>query len=182
MHTKEVLIAIQELIDQILRFRRSIMSESAKLAQDWVSVQGVATLWLVLEWTTTCISVCWPYGALVACRQVFDSPAWFGAAVTIVCGWRGEPHLLWRSFLVESGIKVTGNLAWACGLAFVVSQGVPGRELMAGKWYSWLSASTTCTRGGLVRTDTTGYTRVCFPSSSIYISAFHTCNLRALLS
>jgi hypothetical protein len=35
------------------------------------------------------------------------------------------------------------------------SSGALGRDLMIGKRYSCMSASTTWTRGGLVRTDTT---------------------------
>ena len=46
-------------------------------------------------------------GALVARRYVIDPPTWCGAATTTLCGGRGDPHPLWRSSLVEIGIKVT---------------------------------------------------------------------------
>jgi len=64
----------------------------------------------------------------VARQQVFDSPAWCGAASTIVCGGRGGPRSWWRSFLVESRIKVTSDLA----RAFVASQEVPGETWLPG--------------------------------------------------
>ena len=35
-----------------------------------------------------------------------DPPTWCGAATTSLCGGRGDPHPLWRSSLVESGIKM----------------------------------------------------------------------------
>ena len=43
----------------------------------------------------------------MARRHVIDPPTWCGAATTTLCGGRGDPHLLWRSSLVEPGIKVT---------------------------------------------------------------------------
>ena len=45
-------------------------------------------------------------GALVARRHVIDHPTWCGAATTTLCGGRGDPHLLWRSSLVELGAMV----------------------------------------------------------------------------
>ena len=35
--------------------------------------------------------------------NVIDPPTWCGAATTSLCGVRGDPHLLWRSSLVEPG-------------------------------------------------------------------------------
>jgi hypothetical protein len=55
-------------------------------------------------------------------------------------------------------IKVTKG-AWQVTkwLAFVASQvGALGRDLVAGKQYYCVSASTTWIRGGLVPTNTTG--------------------------
>jgi hypothetical protein len=54
------------------------------------------------------------------------------------------------------------------------SSGALGRDLVTGKQYSCVSASTTWTKGGLVPTDTTGYI-VCqeFASSHpLYVSVF----------
>jgi hypothetical protein len=54
------------------------------------------------------------------------------------------------------------------------SSGALGRDLVAGKQYSCVSASTTWTRGGLVPTDTMGQ-MACqeFASSHLlYVSAF----------
>jgi hypothetical protein len=54
------------------------------------------------------------------------------------------------------------------------SSGALGRDLVTGKQYSCVSASTTWTRGGLVPTDITGYI-ACqqFASSHpLYVSAF----------
>ena len=53
------------------------------------------------------ILVCRPLEALRFAGKVNDSPTWCGVAWTILCGGRGDPHLLWRSSLVEIGIKVT---------------------------------------------------------------------------
>ena len=39
--------------------------------------------------------------------NVIDPPTWCGVAMTSLYGGRGDPHPLWRSSLVESGIKVT---------------------------------------------------------------------------
>ena len=46
-------------------------------------------------------------GVLVALRQVYDPPAWCGAAWTALSRGRGDPHPLWRSSIVENEIKVT---------------------------------------------------------------------------
>ena len=60
----------------------------------------------------------------MARRQVYDPPAWCGVAWTALCGGRGDLHPLWRSSLVESGIKVNGELGVSLGgLAFVPSEG-----------------------------------------------------------
>ena len=48
-----------------------------------------------------------PFGALWLAGNAIDPPTWYGAATTTLCGRRGDPHLLWRSSLVEFGIKVT---------------------------------------------------------------------------
>jgi len=48
-----------------------------------------------------------PLGALWLAGNVNDPPTWCGAAWTTLCGRRGDLHPLWRSTLVESGIKVT---------------------------------------------------------------------------
>ena len=48
-----------------------------------------------------------PLGALWLAGNVSDPPTWCGAAWTILCGGRGDPHPLWRSSLVEPGAKVT---------------------------------------------------------------------------
>jgi hypothetical protein len=70
--------------------------------------------------------------------------------------WR-RPSLV-EKLLSGGGIKVTKG-AWQVPkwLAFVACQvGALGRDLVTGKQYSCVSASTTWTRGGLVPTDTTG--------------------------
>ena len=46
-------------------------------------------------------------GALKARRHVIDPPTWCGAAMTTLCGGRGDSHSLWRSSLVEPGAKMT---------------------------------------------------------------------------
>ena len=46
-------------------------------------------------------------GALELAGNINDPPTWCGAAWTTLCGGRGDPHPLWRSSLVENGIKVT---------------------------------------------------------------------------
>jgi hypothetical protein len=69
--------------------------------------------------------------------------------------WR--PPSLVEKLLSGDGIKVTKG-AWQVPkwLAFVASQVVLGRDLVTGKQYSCVSASTTWTRGGFVPTDTMG--------------------------
>ena len=47
----------------------------------------------------------WSIGGSPA--HVIDRSTWCGAATTILYGGRGDPHPLWRSSLVEIGIKVT---------------------------------------------------------------------------
>ena len=46
-------------------------------------------------------------GALRLAGNVNDPPTWCGAVWTTLCGGYGDPHPLWRSSLVEIGIKVT---------------------------------------------------------------------------
>ena len=46
-------------------------------------------------------------GVLVACQQVYASPAWCRAAWMALCEGRGDLHPSWRSSIVESGIKVS---------------------------------------------------------------------------
>ena len=48
-----------------------------------------------------------PLGALWLAGNVNDPPTWCGAVWTTLCGGLGDPHPLWRSSLVEIGIKVT---------------------------------------------------------------------------
>ena len=48
-----------------------------------------------------------PLGALRLASNVNDPLTWCGVATTTLCGERGDPHPLWRSSLVEPGIKVT---------------------------------------------------------------------------
>ena len=85
---------------------------------------------------------------------------------------RGSPALLRPSGLVWSGVDdcvrgtwrpiLHGEAPWwkiwprwpetwvsFDGIAFVTSQDVPERDLVSKKQYSWLSASTTWTRGGI---------------------------------
>jgi len=60
---------------------------------------------------------------------------WSGIDDRVRGTWR--PHPSWRSFLVESGIKMTGELGVSLGrLAFVANQGVPGTDLVVEKRYS----------------------------------------------
>ena len=47
-----------------------------------------------------------PLGALRLAGNVNDPPTCCGAAWTTLCGGRGDPHPLWRSSLVEIGVKV----------------------------------------------------------------------------
>ena len=84
----------------------------------------------------------WHLSTVNTHQQVIDPSGWCGAAFTALCEGCGEHS--WISSLVESGIKVTGNLA----RAFVASEEFPERDLVAEKQYSWLSASTMSTRGG----------------------------------
>jgi hypothetical protein len=55
-----------------------------------------------------------------------------------LCGGHGDPLPWWRSSLVEAASNALG------------------RDLVTGKKYSCVSASTTWTRGGLVAIDTMG--------------------------
>jgi hypothetical protein len=73
----------------------------------------------------------------VARWQVIDPPAWCGAVTTAFCGGCGDSHPLWRSFLVDSDIKVIGDLtrvlvakhSWRIKKSH-------GRDLVTGKQYS----------------------------------------------
>ena len=47
------------------------------------------------------------FGALELAGNVNDPPTWCGAAWTIFVWETWRPHPLWRSSLVEIGIKVT---------------------------------------------------------------------------
>jgi hypothetical protein len=64
-----------------------------------------------------------------------------------------ETPSLVEKLLSGGGIKVTKG-AWQASLCGK-SSGALGRDLVTGKQYSCVSASTTWTRGGLVPTDTT---------------------------
>jgi hypothetical protein len=73
-----------------------------------------------------------------------------------LCGGRGDPPSLVEKILSGGDIKVTKG-AWQepvslCG----ESSGALRRDLVTGKQYSYVSASTTWTRGALVPTDTRG--------------------------
>ena len=46
-------------------------------------------------------------GALRLAGNVNDPPTWCGAATKTLCGGRGDPHPLWKSSLVEPGVKMT---------------------------------------------------------------------------
>ena len=48
-----------------------------------------------------------PLGVLRLAGNVNDSPTWYEVAWTTLCGGCGDPQPLWRSSLVEIGIKVT---------------------------------------------------------------------------
>ena len=48
-----------------------------------------------------------PLGALRLAGNVNDPPTWCEVAWTTLCGGCGDRHPLWRSSLVEIGIKVT---------------------------------------------------------------------------
>ena len=48
-----------------------------------------------------------PLGALRLAGNINDPLTWCGAVWTTLCGGCGEPRPLWRSSLVEIGIKVT---------------------------------------------------------------------------
>ena len=65
-------------------------------------------------------------------RQVFDPPAWYGVASTMLCGGRGDPLPSWRSFLVQSGIKVTREL----GVSLCDKSRGSRRDLVTDKQYS----------------------------------------------
>ena len=45
-------------------------------------------------------------GAVKLTGNVIDPPTWCEAVTTTLYGGRGDPHPLWRSFLVEPGAKV----------------------------------------------------------------------------
>ena len=48
-----------------------------------------------------------PLGVLNLAGNINEPPTWCEVAWTTLCGGRGDPHPLWRSSLVEIGIKVT---------------------------------------------------------------------------
>ena len=50
-------------------------------------------------------------GVVKTHRQVIDPLAWCGVALMALCLGPEDPHPSWRSSLVESRIKVTGNFA-----------------------------------------------------------------------
>ena len=105
------------------------MSVSARLGLERVREQGVATLWTSSRVNQT--------GALETRQQVFDPLDWCGVASMALSVGCGDALPSWRSYLVESGIKVIGELDVSLsGQAFVASQGYPGRDLVAGKQYS----------------------------------------------
>jgi len=105
IHLEKHLQATQVQIEQTFRLSISFVSVSARISS-WESVRAkCCALWLVLEWTKSCISVRWPPWSLVARRYVNDPPAWCEAVSTILYGGRGLP--LWASSLVKSGIKMT---------------------------------------------------------------------------
>jgi hypothetical protein len=84
-----------------------------------------------------------------------------------LCGGRGDPLPKWRSSLVEATSRLPRELGKCLSGE---SSGALGRDLVTGKQYSYVSTSTTWTRGGLVPTDTTIHeinrvSRVCFLSS-----------------
>jgi hypothetical protein len=97
-----------------------------------------------------------PWGLSGSPVIVIDPPAWCGAARTLCAGDVETPFLSGEAPSGD-GIKVTKG-AWQVPkwLAFVASQVVLGRDLVTGKQYSCVSASTMWTRGGFVPTDTTG--------------------------
>jgi hypothetical protein len=97
-----------------------------------------------------------PWGLSGSPAIVIDPPAWCGAARTLCAVDVETPFLggeapLWRRHQGDQGSLTSAKVASHCGK----SSGALGRDLVAGKQYSCVSASTW-TRGGLVPTNTTG--------------------------
>jgi len=68
---------------------------------------------------------------------VIDPPVWCGAALTAMCGGHGDLQFFVEKLL--SGKRDQGDRELGVsldGLAFVASQGVPERDLVAKKQYS----------------------------------------------
>ena len=112
------------------------MSVNARLPPlERVREQGVAALFWFYSKPKACILVSWSFGILETRQQVFNPPACCGSVATALCGaWR--PPSFMEKLVVESSIKVTGELGVSLGSLVVVSQVVPVRDLVAGKQYS----------------------------------------------
>jgi hypothetical protein len=70
------------------------VSDSARLALIRLREQGVEALCWFLSEPQACTSVCWPLGVFVTRQQVFDPLAWYGAAMTALCGGQGDPSFV----------------------------------------------------------------------------------------
>ena len=77
--------------------------------------------------------VSWNLGDSLASLQPSDL-LWIGGDGFVRGAWR--PPSFMEKLIVESGIKVTGELGVSLGSLVVVSQVVPVRDLVAGKQYS----------------------------------------------
>ena len=96
-----------------------------------------------------------------------DPPPWCGEATTPLCGGCGDPHPLWRSSLVEPEIKVT-VVESAEETLFLrsdtLSECFNNMDVSVPLWLNKPQDKSWCQR-------------VCFLSSLLQASAFHSSNL-----
>jgi hypothetical protein len=132
LHLEEILQAIEEHINHILRFGTNFIRKIVTLALVRVRVQGVATLCACFLCTKACITVWRPLGVLGGLPASHrPSGLVWSDDDSFVCGTR---RLLLRGKLhSEGGIKMTGGFS---GRPFMSSQGESGRDLVTGKQFS----------------------------------------------
>jgi hypothetical protein len=127
----------KELIDHILRFSTSFVSESARPALvKWECKVSLSCV-LVLEWTKACILVCRPFGVPGGSMTSHwpSGLVWSGDDSFVRGTWR--PPSFVEKLLSGDGIEVTGDLAWAlvANPLWQVKKS-SGRDLVTGKKYS----------------------------------------------
>jgi hypothetical protein len=111
---------------------------------------------VILEWIKLYKVHRKPWGLSGSLAIIIDPPAWCGVARTLCARdvktlFLGGEAPQWRQHQGDQGSLASASVASLCG----ESSGDLERDLVTGKQYSCVSASTPWTRGGLVPTDTT---------------------------